>query len=539
MGFAPAFSQAPSSSSGIASVSVDHYYTLNALGYAVINDSFTFVNNGTASEQIPTLQVGLPSLVSARASGLVLSPSGHFTMSQSQTNGNTTVTITPTQATLGAGANMSVSLKGVVTQVLNFSKSGFNGTASLLILFSPSVNMNVSQMTAHIVTPPNVQFETGHTGFTYGSNGTLSLSQPSTRPVASEGYIAVNATQVGSLTPIEVTQLVRSIVPAANGAPTVQDRFTVHNLSTFNLTSLHLNVLAPGLTQVTEVPSTVTPLINPHSLALNAGDISLASANIGSVLFPNSNLTLTISYPVPASLTTVSGNSVTVTIPLAPLIAAPVSNYTIILQHTRGFVPSGQTAYLGESVSPLTTGTVKFTYSVDVGWAADRAVPAGILVFAVAFVLFVLQKPTEKREEGQKGARRTPEVLRAFDDKTGLETQYMAEFASAAKGSIPKADFDRMRNEVTELRSRAIQRLNEMKQALGSGRLYDTLSRAAEAEKEEDRAFRDLLNLYMQYHGNRMNEETFKRLQPSYKKRADSAIDHLSDTLHEVQSEDK
>ena len=96
-----------------------------------------------------------------------------------------------------------------------------------------------------------------------------------------------------------------------------------------------------------------------------------------------------------------------------------------------------------------------------------------------------------------------------------------------------------MRNEVSELRSRAIQRLNEMKNVLGSGRQFDALTRVAEAEKEEDRAFRDLLNLYMQYHGNRMNEETFKRLQPNYRKRVDSAINRLSDLLHEMQTEEK
>lgn len=539
LGFAPAFSQASSSTSGVASVSVDHHYTLNQLGFGVINDSFTFVNNGTSNEQIPTLQVGLPSQISAATSELALSPSGQFTMSQSQSNGNTTVTITPTQATLGAGANLTVALKGVVTHVLEFSSKGFNGTASLLTLFSPSLNVNASQVTSHIVAPANVQFLSSSTGFSYAANGSLIMSKSSLQPAASEGYLKVNATQIGSLTPIDVTHLVRAIIPAANGAPMVQDKFTVHNLSTFNLTSIHLDLLAPGLTSVTEVPSTVTPLINPQKLSLNAGVISLFSANIGSVLFPNSNLTLTITYPVPASATSVSGSSVTVTVPLTPLISAPVSNYTILLQHTKGIVPSGQTIYKDQSVSPLSTGSVKLTYSVDLGWAADQAIPAGILVFAVAFAMFAIQRPAERKEETEKGVRKTPEVLRAFEDKTGLETQYMAEFASAAKGSIPKNDFDRMRNEVSELRSRAIQRLNEMKQVLGSGKQFDALTRVAEAEKEEDRAFRDLLNLYMQYHGNRMNEETFKRLQTGYKKRVDSAINRLSDTLHEVQSEEK
>ena len=129
--------------------------------------------------------------------------------------------------------------------------------------------------------------------------------------------------------------------------------------------------------------------------------------------------------------------------------------------------------------------------------------------------------------------------MKAFDEKTGLETQYMAELSTATKGSISKTEFDRMRNEVSELRARALQRLSEMRQDLGSGRQYDLLRKVGEAEKEEDRAFRDLLNLYLQYHGNRMNEETFKRLQPNYRKRVESAVNHLSDLLHETQTEEK
>ena len=131
------------------------------------------------------------------------------------------------------------------------------------------------------------------------------------------------------------------------------------------------------------------------------------------------------------------------------------------------------------------------------------------------------------------------DVLKSFEEKTGLETQYMDELSSAKKGSIGKAEFERMRNEVSDLRGRAIQRLSEMKLDLGSGKQFDLLTRVAEAEKEEDRAFRDLLNLYLQYHGNRMNEETFKRLQPNYRKRVESAVNRLSDLLHETQTEEK
>ncbi len=533
LGFAPLASQAAPSSSGVAAVTLNHHYIVNTYGYGVLNDSFTFKNNGTSAVQIPTLQVGLSHKVSARITDLILSPSSQFTLTQSQSNGNTTVTISPDQATLNAGANATVSLQGFLSNIFNYSSAGFKAAAPVLILSSPSVNMNLT-LNSFVTLPSGGEFTTIPPGFTASANNQqIAMTRANVQPVASETYLSFNATSQSGFTPLAVTHLVRTIVPSANGSPMVEDTFTVHNIATYNIAQVHLNLLYPGLESVTQVPSTEPPLLNPVPISLSGGTLTFASS-----LLPQSNTTFTLSYPVPSKLVAVSGNSVTITVPYKPLLGAPVKNYSIILAPSTGIVPSGQTSALHLTVTPLTQGSATFAYTVSVGWAADQAIPAGILVFAVAFAMFAIQRPSTK-EEGAKALRNTSDVLRAFEEKTGLETQYMNEFASAAKGSISKNDFDRMRNEVSELRSRAIQRLNEMKQVLGSGRQYDALTRVAEAEKEEDRAFRDLLNLYMQYHGSRMNEETFKRLQPNYRKRVDSAINHLSDLLHEAKTEEK
>jgi hypothetical protein len=536
MGFAPAFSQA--GSSGSASVSLDQHYILNSLGYGVLNDTFSFKNNGTSAVQIPTLQVGLPSGISSRASGLFLSPSGQFSLLQTQSGGNTTLTISPNQPTLNSGANVTVALKGFVTDVLNYSSSGFKGEAPELLLLSPSLNVNVTSMTSSIVLPSGAVLLSAPTGFQTAANDTVFRSQKAVRPVASEGYENLNSSDESTFTPISIDKLVRTIVPAANGAPTVQEDFTIRNLATYNITEIHLDLPSGSPSTLTELPSTTPPLLNPQKVSLSSGILSIAAANFGNPLAGLGSLTLTLSYPLPSSLMSVSGNSVKVTVPYAPLIEAPVSNYSILLAPAKGISPSGQSKALDLSVNPLSPGNLVLTYDVSVGWAADAAVPTGILVFAVAFAMFAIQRSATE-EAGEKSIRKTSEVIRAFEEKTGLETQYMGEFAAASKGSIGKTDFDRMRNEVSELRSRAIQRLNEMKQAIGPGRQFDTLTKVAEAEKEEDRAFRDLLNLYMQYQGNRMNEETFKRLQPNYKKRVDSAINRLSDLLHETQTEER
>jgi len=321
----------------------------------------------------------------------------------------------------------------------------------------------------------------------------------------------------------------------------VEDQFTVQNLAAYPIAQVQLHLLYSSLSTVTVVPDTEPPLLNPQAVTLSGGVLSFATTSIASPLLAHSNITLTVSYPVPSSAMAVSGNTVKVTIPNTPFIGAAVANYTIRLAPAKGVSPIGTASFENKGATPLATGNVELSYSVSVGWAADQAVPAAALIFAVVFAMFAIQRPSarEKGEEEEKKSLETADVLKAFEDKTGLEKQYMEKLSSATKGSIGRAEFDRMRNEVNDLRGRAIQRFNELRKDLGSGKQFDILTRVGEAEKEEDRAFRDLLNLYLQYHGSRMNEETFKRLQPNYRKRAESAVNRLSDLLHEVQTEEK
>jgi len=541
LGFAPAFSQA---TPGTATVSFNHSYIITSYGFGVLNDSFTFKNNGTSAAQIPSLQVGLPTSVASKTFGVVVSPSDKFSVSQSQVSGSTVLTIAPNQATLGPGASTSVALKAVLNNVLNYSNGVFANAGHVLVLLSPSLNLNVTQMKSTIILPAGGSIAPVPSGFSSPPSTSTSpaynMTKSSVRPQASSQSFNFTDTNQSAFTPINVKSLVRTIVPSANGYPMVEDEFSIKNLAGYNLAQIHLYPLATGLRTVKVIPNTEPPLMNPQVVALGSGGIlAFASTTLASPLLPNSSISLTVSYPLPSSMMTVSGNSVKVTVPYSPLIAAPVSNYAIVLAPAKGIVPNGQTTIQTNTVTPFTPGSAVLSYSVSLGWSADEAVPAAALIFAVAFAVFAVQKPAAKEEEGAKAVRRISDVLKAFEEKTGLETQYVGELASAAKGAISRTEFERMKNEVNELRTRALQRLNAMKQDLGPGRQSDLLTRVAEAEREEDRAFRDLLNLYLQHHGNRMNEETFKRLQPNYKKRVESAINHLSDLLHETQTEEK
>jgi predicted nucleic acid-binding Zn-ribbon protein len=104
---------------------------------------------------------------------------------------------------------------------------------------------------------------------------------------------------------------------------------------------------------------------------------------------------------------------------------------------------------------------------------------------------------------------------------------------------VSRVEFNKIRNEIDSLKTRSINRLNEIKQTAGSKRFLELLNEIQDAEREEDRAAKDLLNLYDQYHSRRMREDTFRRLLPNYRKRWDAVTNHLSDLLNMAQKEGK
>ena len=310
-----------------------------------------------------------------------------------------------------------------MNNILNYSNGVYANAAHSLVLLSPSLNVNVTQMKSTIILPTGGAFSQSPAGFAAPlANATspqYTMTQTAVQPQANARYLNFTDNNQSAFTPITVNNLVRTIVPAANGTPMVQDEFSIHNVAAYNIAQIHLYLLSPGLSTVTVIPNTLPPLMNPQVVTLGAGVLAFASTSISAPLLPDSNISFTISYPLPSSMMAVNGNSVKLTIPYSPLIAAPISNYSIVLAPSKGVSPAGRRRCLDKQVTPFTPGDVVFTYTVSVGWAADQAVPAAALIFAVAFAMFAIQKPAS--EEGGRERRivrrhvRRTEVVRGED----------------------------------------------------------------------------------------------------------------------------
>jgi hypothetical protein len=227
---------------------------------------------------------------------------------------------------------------------------------------------------------------------------------------------------------------------------------------------------------------------------------------------------------------------------MAPPIAAFVNSYSFGLS-----LPHGVTAVQGgpqtlTKVQPLQAGTAAFSYSLSVGWAVDGGVPAAsslFVIFLLAHFAARMRKAPEEEKEEETSTVRATDMVKAFEEKTSLINGLFEEIPKADPNQISKAYFDELRGRLDIFRSRALQRLNEMKQKSTTQKFFDLLGQIHETERELDRAAKDMLNLYEQFYTRRMRQEVFERLLPNYRRRLDKALDRLSDELNTAQRESK
>jgi hypothetical protein len=356
-------------------------------------------------------------------------------------------------------------------------------------------------------------------------------------------FLTKGVTPRGStgLQPIRVFRAKRTLTASGTGNPQVKDSLVIKNTGLSSMSSITLQMLSPGTTEVMVLPSTYPPLVNPTLVSVVGGTLQFTGKPFNAAIGAGRNISFTILYALPSKYYTVSGGDVKVTIPEGPPIATAIDKYTI-----DSSLPSGTKLLQGDvevitNVNPLTKGQLTYEYSLVVGWAASQAIPIASFVFLTVFALLaVSRQKAPVQEEGETPlAGRIASMIRAFEEKINAVNQVIEEISTAPEGELSKIRFDESRAKLDSFRAKALQRLNEAKQKSTSRKLFDLMNQIHESEREADKAVKDLINLYEQHYFKRMRDETFERLLPSYKKRLDRTLNQLSDRLNLAQREAK
>lgn len=522
-------------------VAVKSQFILDRYGFATISESVRFTNNGSTAVQAPSLTFGFGNL-SSKIVAANLTGSGF-----SSTVQGGSYTVTGSQP-IPAGGNGSYVLSLLVNGVVSHA---VNGSLQVLTLSTPSITPKVDSLLNVVVMPSYTAFRSVPTGLranVAGSNGTYSSSATETAPaVAVTSVRAIVSSSAQDFNPLKVYQAYRTITLASDGTPLVTDEVEFQNMGTNAMSLLRVNLLAGAGTKVTILTSTEPRLINPFTIPLTSGSINLAlfaasyPANQG--VPSGANFTLAYRYPLGSSHYTISGGEVSLDVPETPPVKAFIDSYTVGLSLPQGATASVSQPVTLTSVSPWQGGETRFAYGLSVGWTIDAGVPLASIVFFVLLVGLFASRTTaaeaEETEEEESSTELASDMIKAFDEKTNLINILWPEISAKDPNEIDKDYFDELRGRLDSFRSKALQRLNEVKQKSASQKFFEVVNQIQVTEREVDRAAKDKLNLYQQYYLRQMRKEVYDRLLPQYTKRLEKALDQLSDELHTVQREAK
>lgn len=518
-------------------ITLTNQYIVNRYGYAILNETIKYNNSGVSSLGIPTMQLGVPQNISSRLVGDYALVGDGYSLATSTSNGLLLFSIS-SQKTLQPKSVSSFSLKAVVRDI-----SVLNKTApSILVLEYPSVNLQVDSFNFMLQMPASTLITPVPQSWSSSQN-----QSRTTYKTAFTGFgpqtplVFLGALQPGTsidFHPIHVYSASRTLTAASDGSPLVQDSVTLSNTGTSDLTSLQLAMLNNSA-KVTVIPSMVPPLLNPTPVRLTSGAIDLTKTPFTTIL-SGANFTVTILYGLPSKFYTVTGGNIQVTLPLTPPIGAPVDSYALSISLPSGLRATGSQGRVVQNATPVMIGEQTFSYSLTLGWASDRAIPAASVIFVAALLAFAVSRPTleAETEEGEITGD-VSNMIRAFEEKVDLVNRVLQEVPKEDPNNVNKAYFDELRSKLDTFRSKAMQRLNEAKQKSTTQKFSEHLNRIHDIERQADRATRDMLNLYEQYYTRRMRGETFEKLLPSYRKRLDTAMNQLSDQLNLTQREAK
>ncbi len=532
--------QEPAQAQGGPRVAVKSVFAVDRYGFATINESVRFTNNESSAVSPPSLTFGFGNLSSKIAGYNVTG--GTFSVS-SQGAGSYTVS---GGQTIQPNGNASYVLSVLVNGIVSTAK---NGSLQLLTLSTPSISQRVDSLVNTVKLPTATTFRSVPTGLkvTIAGNGNYTSSSTGAAPASAVTSVrAIAQSTIQDFFPLHIFYEVRTITAAPDGTPLVVDKVKFQNMGTTPMGLLYVRPLAPSSTKVTILTATEPRLINPVTIPLSGGaiDIALFAAGYPAKGVPaGTNFTVTYQYPLGASYYSVSGGKVTVDIPNRLPVKAFTDSFTVSLSLPPGAAPSQSAPSVLGSRTPWQGGRTDFSYGLSIGWAVDAGVPGASLVFVLLLVgLFAARTTTaqaEETEEEEDSTELASDMIKAFDEKTTLINGLWQEISAKDPNDLDKEYFDDLRGRLDSFRSRALQRLNEVKQKSTGQKFLEVVNQMQQTEREVDRAAKDKLNLYQQFYLRQMRKEVFDRLLPQYTKRLEKALDQLSDEIHTVQREAK
>jgi hypothetical protein len=520
---------------------LEHKTSLDSLGRVLVEETLVVRNTGPTAASLPGYELRFaPSYGGLIAAIATDGPAG------ARTSVDTRRDFTP--ARVDFAEPELISPGGTATYRLRLYLTGalmrINATHVQLTLTTlPAGNLILTAVNSTISLPESVRLVDRIANFTAIGDGQRETWQGTFATVAPEGVraaeVLVDVGDAADFTIVSFDETRRELVVTAEATVRVREFVHLTNNGDNALARLDLAPLGGPPRSITLLPIGEPPLANPTEVFLEGRTLNLLSALKASVA-AGGTLLLAYEYSLLDSTLRDGDGIFRIRAPLAPPVPGLVRMHTLTLSLPPGFISVGDLTPLRRAnASELSAETYDLSYRPGFAWGATDLLPAGSTVFLVTLLGVLLTDSARRGRAVREGPRELGELGRVFDERLETTAELLTSLRSRTPKELSRRELEAARRTAEELRSRALTRVGEVRARLPPTRpeLHRALAEVVSAERECDRAARELLTLFEQRSLGRVKEETFERLVLEHTRRYEQWAGRVAEAISLIERE--
>lgn len=511
----------------------NHQMSVNEHGFILVNETIFIKNNFESKAILPFISINYPKELYEKIILQEISPLG-FDLTKALTENHTIITIDPKGYEILPNNNITISVKFYLTRVFfRVNETDFSASIPLV----PALNLPCKQVNSSLSLPYFIIFDSQHENFTkevIKNKWTLSgsfLDVPKDFSITDNIMISNPANVYFAL--LEFTEAKRELILSSLGEIKVRDTITMINYDNASISKLKPDILTNDFKSVVIIPPLINSFPNPSS------DANKKQVDLGTSLEKGEKYTITLEYPVKSSdFIKEKGSLFEFSVPLRSPIDGVVYNYVVKVTLPEGSFAYDKNEIIKINASPL-DGNQNLEFRLGLAWASKDIMPIASFLFIAVLIAFVaVEKPFIKKELREINLR-IKEYIESTEGKITAVRELIDLYKKRQLNQISKVEFKTVQKLLEERISKANAKINELKQKIVSLQpsLQKTLSDIDEINRNYDRNFRELINLYDQLYIKKIKTDIFDRLLPIHQRKVDDTIESLLNILETLQSE--
>jgi hypothetical protein len=519
---------------------LDHKLRITEHGFIVVEDEFTYTNNGNTETQLTSYELGYRNISVNDFSSIQINGPVNFEVRINEQNNITNIYFEPkSDYQISSGSSITISIQFYISNMVN-SKDG--GIFSAKLPMIPSMNIILDEVRISITLPQVSEIQNLPQDFNLedvpDSKKITSITENVGKNDAATDVLRYNINPLISLPILEFSRIDQKFLSKSDGSVTVRDEISIINRGGSRASRVKLAFLNQEISSIDIVPIGNPPLVNKLPINVVDGVLDL-QRGYGIALSKDEEFIFGIEYPLPSEYGDTIDGVATYEIPIKPPVDGVIRTFTAEVIEESGVKISETESLEFEEFTPFQENLLIFKLNPKIIWGSEQIAPIATLLFIIVLAVLFSQRTGINRGIIKSETPFIEDLISIFEEKIAIVEDISNFSRSKKKGTSNKISLSESKRYFISLKGKAAGRLGETRSQIVKikPQLKNNLLDLSNADKDFNRAALDIIGLREKQVIGRMSSDTFERLMKKYKTRLSTSKDRIREKIDFIHDE--